>query len=937
MEVAGLVLGAAGITALFSACIESFDIIVRSREFGNDFDLLCTQISLLQIRLKVWGECLGLVPGSGLAQTASCSDLIDRADVRPAIERALLHLHRLLAEADVVTSRYEPDVTLALEPPISQGLSIFRESFEQFKARIRKSQKQKSHWKVTRWAIHDMARFKALVTNIKDLIEGLEGITIPLGTLPKQQELLAREVDLVSDKESLRLLMEVSSIPGSSWSLSVVCDSSSYRFTGFAGSTGSSAGITANSESTSSYHTAPEQDLDGMPEPRMSNKLLGVTNAKASAENTKSDSGSKQVLGSHQDTPQNQRIMRDIMKAQGFVAPKPSFASGAARHGHSISQIKARDNSVWEEKGPRLLIKANQGGSVARRVSLELRSIKAARIPFMSARAFGDDMNRILASIEGPPDTPYEGGIFWLQVHYQTADISQPPVLRFLTRVYHPNIDCLGNICADYQAWWNDPELRRFVVAANIDRSSVSWFATKGCLGSILTAICGLLASPNVEDPLVPEIAETYVKDHERYREIASFYTRNYAVKMDVDVEHAASFEKASVPADETDSSAIIPDDDSASYESSCRPWQASMREKEKLLYDYEARSERRILAGLDGQDSSSESTSSDGSGVCCEFDEDSYASKMPYNAPGFDSRFTSCPSFNDLEGIFDPEWDQDADQPLHTNQNAQAGRMKGRRHSIVPSGVPGDSENDFGCDDEEEIHGRRVEERDRNGRGAGDQLGIFNDTMEAKQDFEHWQAILPEIRDSNTKTIKGGGETIRGGRECRPGPNFWAEEVREENDILHSTADGGDEDQEDEDALKFWGEWQSRSGPPSVENRPQFSQEATRQLAEYYGVDLGSILSDGANLGSEGAEEVLRQAFRSRPISSKAVTSLNPMILEDATVEQAEKPSLPRLPGWKKSGGLDKNESCFEDMIYHPLLTLRSIKKENRDKSGTT
>ncbi|KAK0738725.1 ubiquitin-conjugating enzyme/RWD-like protein, partial [Schizothecium vesticola] len=156
-------------------------------------------------------------------------------------------------------------------------------------------------------------------------------------------------------------------------------------------------------------------------------------------------------------------------------------------------------------------MKANNGGSVARRVFLELRSIKAAKIPFLSARALGDSMDKVLASIEGPPDTPYEGGIFWLKVHFQTADISQPPVLRFITRVYHPNIDCLGNICADYQ-------------------DCASWFSTKSCLASILTAVCGLLASPNVEDPLVPEIAETYVKDHERYCEIARTYTLNHAM-----------------------------------------------------------------------------------------------------------------------------------------------------------------------------------------------------------------------------------------------------------------------------------------------------------------------------------------------------------------------------------------------------------------------
>lgn len=45
MEVAGLALGVLGIAGLFTSCIENFDIVVRAKDFGEDFDLLCTQVS----------------------------------------------------------------------------------------------------------------------------------------------------------------------------------------------------------------------------------------------------------------------------------------------------------------------------------------------------------------------------------------------------------------------------------------------------------------------------------------------------------------------------------------------------------------------------------------------------------------------------------------------------------------------------------------------------------------------------------------------------------------------------------------------------------------------------------------------------------------------------------------------------------------------------
>jgi hypothetical protein len=43
-EVTGLVLGALGIAGLFKSCIDNFDIVVRARDFGESFDLMCTEV-----------------------------------------------------------------------------------------------------------------------------------------------------------------------------------------------------------------------------------------------------------------------------------------------------------------------------------------------------------------------------------------------------------------------------------------------------------------------------------------------------------------------------------------------------------------------------------------------------------------------------------------------------------------------------------------------------------------------------------------------------------------------------------------------------------------------------------------------------------------------------------------------------------------------------
>lgn len=51
--------------------------------------------------------------------------------------------------------------------------------------------------------------------------------------------------------------------------------------------------------------------------------------------------------------------------------------------------------------------------------------------------------------ITGPEDSPYEGGIFELDVSVTDRYPFEPPKVRFVTPIYHPNIDSTGRICLD--------------------------------------------------------------------------------------------------------------------------------------------------------------------------------------------------------------------------------------------------------------------------------------------------------------------------------------------------------------------------------------------------------------------------------------------------------------------------------------------------------
>ncbi|OBT85871.1 hypothetical protein VE02_06075 [Pseudogymnoascus sp. 03VT05] len=163
----------------------------------------------------------------------------------------------------------------------------------------------------------------------------------------------------------------------------------------------------------------------------------------------------------------------------------------------------------------------------------ELKTIRKARVPFISATPVADDLRKILASIEGLPETPYEGGIFWILISASKKSPPGAPIIKFHTKVYHPNIDHrTGYLCADYEQKWTPAKVPASL-RGHFAESTALWSERTSpdmwSLLALLIAICGLLASPNVNDPLIPEIAQKYVEDPESYFEVAKMWTKKYA------------------------------------------------------------------------------------------------------------------------------------------------------------------------------------------------------------------------------------------------------------------------------------------------------------------------------------------------------------------------------------------------------------------------
>ncbi|RYP65834.1 hypothetical protein DL769_006206 [Monosporascus sp. CRB-8-3] len=558
-EIAGLTLSVLGIAGLFKACVDNFDIVVRAREFSQEFEYLCTELAIHRTRLVLWGETLGIVQAEEGGGPVHYIRSLERPHIKPTVKSCLFQLCDLLRKADTISEHYSLNDGDPRKVSDSKGLAVLRDTFERIRERIHKNQKQKSVRKVTKWAVHDHARFKELVHKIGALLDGLEKILEALGRSEAYQSQFTREIESISDEDSLSLLEGVGSSVSAAPALKAISDTASMR-------------RTILTSSSKSYKTAKTRQLDGTQEAERASvahngmrqaKLPWLTprsrpqfaqpntqdaafdcitkgkpanEAPASSDDTLSRlvAEPNQQEQPHQsqaeatiDMPQHQRWMAALVARQSQIQRPLSFSESDVRYGEVLQPTKAHDDAVSQERSATLAIRASTGESLARRMFLELRNIRRANISFISAAPVGDSFDKLVASIEGPPGTPYEGGVFWIKV--RLIDMS-PPIMQFHTRIYHPNVDCTGRVCVDYTSWWEQ------VAALNhraVGDNPVHWFSeriTHHCsLGALLVALCGLLASPNLEDPLVPEIAEKYIMDYEGYCEDARRLTWRYA------------------------------------------------------------------------------------------------------------------------------------------------------------------------------------------------------------------------------------------------------------------------------------------------------------------------------------------------------------------------------------------------------------------------
>eukprot|EP01120_Amphizonella_sp_Union-15-10_P007912 TRINITY_DN273_c0_g1_i1.p1 TRINITY_DN273_c0_g1~~TRINITY_DN273_c0_g1_i1.p1 ORF type:complete len:153 (+),score=33.84 TRINITY_DN273_c0_g1_i1:66-524(+) len=145
----------------------------------------------------------------------------------------------------------------------------------------------------------------------------------------------------------------------------------------------------------------------------------------------------------------------------------------------------------------------------AKRLQKEYEILQKQPIPWATTSLIDNNLHKWKCTLLGPEKTPYEKGLFVIEMEMPPEYPFKPPTVKFLTKTYHPNIQQKdGQICAEILGKSWSPQIK---------------------INEVLLTVRTMLAEPNIDSPLEEDVANEFRSNRKKFDQTAKDWTKKYA------------------------------------------------------------------------------------------------------------------------------------------------------------------------------------------------------------------------------------------------------------------------------------------------------------------------------------------------------------------------------------------------------------------------